>query len=128
MGLETDAMNLLAIKDALIAAKSSIITGLCVAALCLPLGYCQGLSAGKAKAKAAVAVATVEVMRVDGDAKEVAAIERRNDDAAIVAQKEELTDAVADLPDEMPSTRRVALACARLRAQGTATGNLSACR
>jgi hypothetical protein len=114
--------------EAVKAARSSILTGLAVAGVCLPLGYCQGLSAGKAKVTAATAVATVEVMKVDGDAKEVAAIERREDDATVAAHKEELTDAVANLPDEMPSVRRVARACAQLRTQGTDTSAITACR
>ncbi|CAN5333413.1 hypothetical protein BH10PSE12_BH10PSE12_02540 [soil metagenome] len=97
------------VAAALKAAKSPILTGLAVAGVCLPLGYCHGLSAGRAKADGAAAVATVEVMKVDGDAKEVAAIERRSDDANVAAHKEELIDAVATLPDEMPSSRRVAL-------------------
>lgn len=96
-------------------------------ALCLPLGYCEGKRAGKAKADAAAAVATVEVMKVDGNAKDVAAIERTKDDAAVVEQKEKLTDAVANLPDSLPSPRRVALACERLRQQGTDTSRLPAC-
>lgn len=98
------------------------------ALLTAPLAYCEGKSAGSSKAEAAAAVATVEVMKVDADAKEVAAIERRNDDAQIAAKKEELTDAVANLPDALPSARRVALACERLRQQGTDTAAIAACR
>lgn len=121
-------LNLLAIKNAIVAAKSAILTGVAVAAICLPLAYCQGLSAGKAKAAASAAVATVEVMKVDGNAKEVAAIERRKDDAAIAAKNEELIDAVADLPDAVPTVRRVARGCAQLRNQGTDTSGIPACR
>ena len=98
------------------------------ALLTAPLAYCEGKSAGAAKSKAAAAIATVEVMKVDADAKEVAAIERRDDDAEIAAKKQELTDAVADLPDALPSARRVALACQRLRQQGTDTKPIAACR
>lgn len=121
-------MTLTDIIPAIRSARAAIITGIAVAALCVPLSYCQGLSAGKARAKAAVAIATVEALKVDGDAKDVAAIERRNDDAAVAARKEELTDAVANLPDEMPSARRVARACVQLRQQGTDTADLPACR
>ncbi|WP_052757306.1 hypothetical protein [Sphingobium chungbukense] len=98
------------------------------ALLTAPLAYCEGKSAGTSKADAAAAVATVEVMKVDADAKEVAAIERRKDDASIAEKQEALTDAVANIPDALPSPRRVALACERLRQQGTDTTALAACR
>jgi hypothetical protein len=99
-----------------------------VAGPCLTLGYCQGKSAGEAKMEAAAAIATVEVMKTDGSAKEVAAVERVNDILAVEETKKELTDAVAKLPDSVPSPRRVALACARLRTQGIDTASLPACR
>lgn len=103
------------------------VVALMVASLCLPLGYCKGESAGKAREIAAAAVATVEVMRTDGSAKEVATVERVNDLADVAATKEALTDAVASLPDSTPSVRRVALGCERLRRQDIDTTNLPAC-
>lgn len=107
-------------RDALVA--------LAVAALCLPLGYCKGESAGTARADAARAVANVEALKTDGSAKELAAVERLNDTAAIAAKREELTNAVADLPDSIPTVRRVALGCVRLRQQGTDPATIPACR
>jgi hypothetical protein len=107
-------------RDALVA--------LAVAGLCLPLGYCSGKRAGVARMEAARAVANVEALRTDGSAKELAAVERANDNAAVAAKREDLLDAVADLPDSTPTVRRVVLACARLRSQGTDTTTIPACR
>jgi hypothetical protein len=120
-------ISLLSLKDALVSSRGALLTGAICVAVCLPLGYCSGELAGKAKARAAVAVATVEVMKVDGNAKEVAAIERTKDDDVVVTQKEGLIDAVSELPDTMPSARRVALACERLRQQGSSTAGITAC-
>ena len=120
-------ITLLGIKDALVSARASIFTGAVCIALCLPVGYCEGLKAGKSKSEAAAAVATVEVMNVDADSKEIASIERSKDDAVVVEQKQGLIDAVADLPDSIPSARRVALACERLRQQGESIAAIPAC-
>ena len=58
-----------------------------------------------------------------------AAEERVADTLNTAAQKQELSDAVAQLPDAVPSARRIALACERLRQQGTRDPNLPAvCR
>lgn len=107
-------------RDALIA--------LAVAGLCLPIGYCSGNRAGVARMEAARALGNVEALKTDGSAKELAAVERINDNAAVAAIREDLTDAVAELPDSIPSVRRVARACAQLRAQGTDTTAVPACR
>lgn len=52
-------------------------------------------------------------------ARETAADERLNDSTIINAREKELSDAVNSLPDARPSPRRVALACERLRQQGS---------
>lgn len=92
------------------------------------LGQCSGQRSAAAKYSAARAIANVETIKADGASKEIAANERRVDDALVSEHKKDLTDAVAALPDAMPSARRVALACQRLRQQGTDTASLSACR
>lgn len=99
-----------------------------VAGPCFALGYCHGKDVEASRTNAAVAVATVETLKTDGNAKGVAANERLADNVAIAERKEQLTDAVSSLPDTTPSLRRVALACARLRAQGMDTAALPACR
>lgn len=120
-------MGLLALKEAWATWWRAALGAAVAAAFCIPLSYCEGRKAGASKAAAAVAVATVEVMKVDASAKDVAAIERANSDVEVVQQKEALTDAVAALPDSMPSPRRVALACARLKQQGIDTKSVIAC-
>jgi hypothetical protein len=91
------------------------------------LGQCSGESNAKAKQKAADAVAIVEVLKTDAKAKEKAADERLADAEAVAETKEKLTDAVQNLPDAMPSARRVALACQRLRNDGQDVSRLPAC-
>lgn len=91
------------------------------------LGQCSGQRSAEAKYDAARAIANVETLKIDGASKEAAANERSVDDALINEHKKDLTDAVAELPDALPSARRVALACARLRAQGADTSTLAAC-
>ncbi|HEY1071522.1 hypothetical protein [Brevundimonas sp.] len=52
-------------------------------------------------------------------ARETAAATRATDTTIINAREKELSDAVSSLPDAAPSPRRVALACERLRQQGS---------
>jgi hypothetical protein len=91
------------------------------------LGQCSGKDIEQDRQEAARAVAVVEALQNDGAAKEVAAGERLADAVAVAEMKEELTDAVQDLPDGLPSARRVALACARMRADGRDVSDLPAC-
>ena len=64
----------------------------------------------------------------DAVAKEAAAAERLADAAKTAKLTEELRNAVQALPDAVPSDRRRALACARLRSQGSDTARLPECR
>lgn len=58
-----------------------------------------------------------------------AADQRVTDTLNTATLKQELSDAVAQMPDAVPSPRRVALACERLRQQGARDGDLPAeCR
>lgn len=95
--------------------------------LAFMLGQCSGEGHAKKKFEAATAVATVEVLKTDRQSKEKASDERLADAEAVADLKGNLTDAVASLPDDLPSQRRVALGCARLRSQGVDTGRLPAC-
>lgn len=94
---------------------------------CLLLGYCQGADVTKNKAEASRAVAVAEALKTDGASKEVAAGERLADAKANAAMREELVNAVQDLPDGQPSARRVALGCERLRQSGRDVSDLPAC-
>lgn len=109
-------------------ARAAIITGIVCIAICLPLGYYKGERAATARYDAARALANVETVKVDGAAKEIAANERRVDDALVNEDKEKLLDAVQSTPESAPDAARVALGCARLRAQGTDTAAIPACR
>ena len=116
------------IWDWIVGARAAIITAIVCIAICLPLGYCKGERAATARYDAARALANVETVKVDGAAKEIAANERRVDDALVNGGKEKLLDAVQSAPESAPDAARVALGCARLRAQGTDTTALPACR
>lgn len=55
--------------------------------------------------------------------------ERLSDIQINIKREKELTDAVSSLPDAVPSPRRIALACQRLRQQATPDADLPAgCR
>ena len=81
----------------------------------------------RARAELAAALAEAALRERDSAAREAAAQARAADDAANAALAKELSDAVSPLPDARPSDRRRALACARLRHQGTDTSALPAC-
>lgn len=81
----------------------------------------------RARAELAAARAEAVVRDRNAAAREIAAERRAADDAANAALTKELSDAVSPLPDARPSDRRRALACARLRHQGTDTSALPAC-
>lgn len=104
-----------------------LVGALGLIAVCLTLGYCEGKKAGKAQADAARAIANVEALKVDGAAKEKAADERVADTQQVLELKQELTDAVAEIPDTVPDGVAVTLGCQRLRAQGTDTSAIPAC-
>lgn len=91
------------------------------------LGQCSGADHVRDQAKAATAVATVEALKSTSVANSQSADERVADAIAIAETKQELTDAVANLPDEVPSLRRVSLGCARLRQAGTDVSSIPAC-
>lgn len=109
---------------AISAARNAILTGMAVAGLCLPLGYCAGQRAEKARNEAARALANIEALQVEGAAAEKAAADRVEDALAVERHEQELIDAISKVPDGPPDDVRVALGCQRLRAQGTAAADL----
>ena len=121
-------LNLTRIIPAIAAAKASVITGLCVAALCFPLGYCKGESAAKARADAERSLANTKALKVDAVAKDNAAASRVKDALTVKENEDALVDAISETPDEKPDALRVKLGCARLRAQGEDISRLPACR
>src|ERR1041385_7677445 len=102
-------------------------------ALLLPavflLGQCHGERSANAKNDAARAVANVETIQKDGNAKEVAANERLTDTVLTDAKHKDLLDAIQSAPDSAPDASRVAFGCQRLRQAGRDEASLpAACR
>jgi len=95
----------------------------------LSLGFCAITAPGREarKVDAAVAAANGKTQTVDTAAREAAADERLADALSTATTKQELSNAVANLPDARPSNRRLALACERLRQQGTDTALVPVC-
>ena len=98
-------------------------------ALIAALAWIALTAPGRERARAELSAARAEAALRDRDAgaREAAAGRRAADAAANAALTKELADAVSPLPDARPSDRRRALACARLRHQGTDTSALPAC-
>lgn len=94
------------------------------ALIAFPLGQCSGDARATKRHEAANAASQVNALNEDAQAKETAAAERLNDAADVAAMKERLSDAVAALPDHVPSPRRIALGCQRLREAGTRDADL----
>lgn len=98
--------------------------------LCLLLfGWCTyDASRGRRDDDARVAANARAADRNTGAVSQ-AADQRVADTLNTATHKQELSDAVAQLPDAVPSARRVALACERLRQQGTRDTDLpTVCR
>jgi hypothetical protein len=92
------------------------------------MGQCSGAGNERTRTKAAQAVAVAAATAKDSGAKETAAGERIQDDRAVAALTQELTNAVAQVPDETPDAVAVRLGCQRLRAAGQDVSGLAACR
>ena len=91
------------------------------------LGQCSGAGNERDRLEAARAVTVIETLKEDGAAREVSAGERLADASAVAENREDLINAVQDLPDGLPSARRVALACERMRQQGVDLADVPAC-
>jgi hypothetical protein len=106
------------------------VVAVCVLMLFV-LGWCAVTAPGRERAKqdAAAVAANARAQAVDAKARDQASDERLTDLKTNTQLNKELTDAVSSLPDARPSDRRVALACQRLRHQGTREADLPAvCR
>lgn len=117
-------MNISDAISAVAGAKQAIITGLAVAGLCLPIGYCSGVQAEKARRDAAQALANVQAMQVAEQAGEAAAEDRVKDALAAEQIRQELIHAISEVSDAQPDAVRVALGCERLRKQGAGEADL----
>lgn len=90
------------------------------------LGWCAATAPGRERARQdAVAEAANAQARVTGAAaRDWAANQRLTDLRSTTDWKRERTDAVSSIPDARPTAGRVALACHRLREQGTRDADL----
>jgi len=99
-----------------------------VAILILFLGfgaYCAHRAAQGERDAQAAKVAKIE--RKASTARETASTERLGDQAALNQQRKALDDALAPLPDAVPSDRRIARHCLRLQRDGIDTSRLPEC-
>ena len=98
------------------------------AVLCFPLAQCSGVKIGEQRAALRLEKANRDYLEQKARADELAAEQRITDTIAVNEQERTLRDAIADTPDTAPDAVRVQLGCARLRAAGTDTAGISACR
>lgn len=97
----------------------------------LTLGWCVATapSLERAKQDRAIEAANAQARATDTAARERAADQRLTDLKINNRLEKERTDAVSSIPDARPTAGRVALACHRLREQGTRDADLPAeCR
>jgi len=106
-------------------ATSWAIVAVCVLML-FGLGWCAVTAPGRERAKlnTAVTAANVRAQATDAKARDLGSDERLADLKTNTQTEKDLTNAVSSLPDARPSDRRVALACQRLRHQGTRPADL----
>ena len=103
--------------DALKAAGAANLTGLAVAAVCLPVGHCHGVSAERAAWEKKVSDETIARQKAALAEERQREIDAARGAAAIATQRKELDDATADLPDRALTDRQLARFCAeRMRA------------
>lgn len=92
------------------------------AGLCLPLGYCKGERAERARWEAKAAKLDAQAQRVARAADALAAQRQAEGEAAISAQRKEIDDAARNIPDQAPTARQHARACIELLRQARARG------
>lgn len=105
-----------------------LIAGLLAVAIAAGVLYAKGRSDEHKKTEAARRVAEAEAIKLDTHAKGLAGADLEKHIAQIAEHKEELTNAVAQVPDTVPDAVAVRLGCERLRLQGTSTADLPACQ
>lgn len=96
--------------------------------LCWPVASCSGRHDGRAEMQQALDRANTAALQQKARADELAAAQRLVDERATDTLERNLANAVANIPDAVPTARRLARACAQLRSQGLDTANLPQCR
>lgn len=110
-------------------ALSRIMAGFGITVLLIATSYSCGRHDGVKAEKARVEARLEKARQVDQAAKSKAADQRVVDTQTVAKHEQELSRADDALPDAKPSAARTALACQRLRAQGTRPSELPAqCR
>nr|WP_313634733.1 hypothetical protein [Brevundimonas diminuta] len=95
------------------------------------MGWCAATAPGRERAKQdrAAEAANAKARATDNAGRDRAADQRLTDLKINNRLEKERTDAVSSIPDARPTAGRVALACHRLREQGTRDADLPAeCR
>ena len=105
----------------------AIIIGLVL--LLVLLATCSHYTGKEAKRDRIAAEERAQTLDAAIKASDKSSDERLTDIQININREKELTDAISSLPDAVPSPRRIALACQRLRQQGTLDAGLPAsCR
>ena len=120
--------TLAAIRDFLTSYWTWLVAAVAACCACLVIGYAQGKSAEQSRCAAERVLASMKALETDAAASDAAAAERLSDALQIRENEEELVNAIAQVPDTAPDATRVRLGCQRLRAQGTDTSAIPACR
>jgi len=89
--------------------------------------YWKGRSDAKQAAETALRKENERALRTDEKARVAADLARVTDAAEVEEQREELVEAIQEIPDERPDAVRVALGCQRLRAAGQDLALVPAC-
>lgn len=97
-----------------------------LAAFLLFGAYCAHRAAQGERDRQAVKEAKIE--RKASAARETASTERLNDQSTLNQQRKATDDALAPLPDAVPSDRRIARHCLRLQRDGFDLGRFPECR
>lgn len=100
------------------------VGGLMIVALAICyIGWTNAANArDDARDKLAAAEAELVLTKADLALKQTAAEERADDEAEVQEMREELVDAIREVPDTVPDDVRVRLGCERLRRRANSVG------
>jgi hypothetical protein len=105
----------------------ALVGALVVAPAVFLLGQCSGAKNESNKTRAASAVAVSAAVTKNDAAHETSSSERAADTKVVTQLTQELTNAVASVPDTLPDPVAVRLGCERLRHNGRDTSKLPQC-
>jgi uncharacterized protein YlxW (UPF0749 family) len=113
---EFDGQNIGALRGIWSTWSRAILLTAIVAPAALLVGQCQGKSAERARQANAERTQLERERTADSNLNQV----KQKQEATIAANRKEVDDAVAHIPDQAPSARQRARACLELRRQGAA--------